>query len=226
MFLLAYAASSATAGMTWINITGWKRLAATFLLIRHAAHIHLDRIFSGRMAGVPLSEAGEAQAARLGRALAGTAIDLVAHSPLDRTRETAEAIAAAQNGAPALVAVDDLIEIDLGEWTGRPLGSFDDEPAWTAWNARRGSARIPGGETMAEAQGRIVRALATLAAAHDGRTVAVVSHADMIRGAVAHVLGLPLDHLLRFDVDPASVSRLVWGDWGARMMSLNEKVGE
>jgi len=211
--------------ITWINyFEAVTRLAATFLLIRHAAHIQLDRFFSGRTPGVPLSEAGREQAAALGRALAGTRIDLVAHSPLDRTRETAEAVAAAQAEPPPLVAVPDLIEIDMGEWTGRPVGGFGDDPAWAAWNAHRGSARIPGGESMHEAQGRIVRALAALAGEEDGRTVAVVSHADMIRGAVAHVLGLPLDHLLRFDVGPASVSRVVWGDWGARLMSLNEEL--
>lgn len=197
-------------------------MAATFLLIRHAAHIHLDRIFSGRMPSVPLSEAGRAHAARLGRSLAATRIDLVAHSPLDRTRETAAAIAAAQGHAPPLVSDPALIEIDMGDWTGRRLDSFGDDPAWTAWNAHRGTARIPGGESMAEAQARIVGCLRSLAGCGQDRTVAVVSHADMIRAAVAHALGLPLDHLLRFDVGPASVSRLVWGDWGARVASLNE----
>lgn len=199
-------------------------MAATFLLIRHAAHVQLDRFFSGRTPSVPLSEAGRAQAAALGRALAATRIDRVVHSPLDRTRETAEAIAAAQVAPPPLTAAADLLEIDMGEWTGRPVGSFGDDPAWAAWNAHRGTARIPGGESMGEAQARIVDYLAALAADEDGRTVAVVSHADMIRGAVAHVLGLSLDHLLRFDIGPASVSRVVWGDWGARLMSLNEEL--
>lgn len=197
-------------------------MTATFLLIRHAAHVQLDRFFSGRTPGVPLSEAGRAQAVALGRALARTRIDLVAHSPLDRTRETAEAVAAAQGEPPPLIAAPDLLEIDMGDWTGRPVGGFGDDPAWAAWNAHRGTARIPGGESMGEAQARIVDYLSALALAEDGKTVAVVSHADMIRGAVAHVLGLPLDHLLRFDVGPASVSRVVWGDWGARLMSLNE----
>ena len=110
--------------------------------------------------------------------------------------------------------------------TGRALDSFADDPAWTAWNTDRGTARIPGGETMAEAQARIVALLDRVATGDDGRTVAIVSHADMIRGAVAHVLGLPLDNLLRFDIGPASVTRIVWGDWGARLLSLNEQPGE
>ena len=198
-------------------------MATTFLLIRHAAHIHLDKLFSGRMPGVPLSEAGQAQAARLGAALASEPIDRIVHSPLDRTRETAAAIAAARGSAVPVAAATGLIEIDLGEWTGRSWQDFGDDPAWRDWNERRGSARIPGGETMAEAQARIVGCLAALAREADGRTVAVVSHSDMIRAAVAHVLELPLDRLLSFDVDVASVTRVVWGEWGARLLSLNER---
>lgn len=198
-------------------------MATTFLLIRHAAHIHLDKLFSGRMPGVPLSETGRAQAARLGAALASEPIDRIVHSPLDRTSETAVAIAAARGSAVPVAAAAGLIEIDLGDWTGRSWQDFGDDPAWRDWNERRGSARIPGGETMGEAQARIVGCLAALAREADGRTVAVVSHSDMIRAAVAHVLELPLDRLLSFDVDVASVTRVVWGEWGARLLSLNER---
>ena len=198
-------------------------MATTFLLIRHAAHIHLDKLFSGRMPGVPLSETGRAQAARLGAALASEPIDRIVHSPLDRTSETAVAIAAARGSAVPVAAAAGLIEIDLGDWTGRSWQDFGDDPAWRDWNERRGSARIPGGETMGEAQARIVGCLAALAREADGRTVAVVSHSDMIRAAVAHVLELPLDRLLSFDVDVASVTRIVWGEWGARLLSLNER---
>lgn len=200
-------------------------MTATFLLIRHAAHIHLDKRLSGRMPGVPLSEAGRSQAARLGVALWADPIDAIVTSPLDRTRETANAIsAAALHGKPGVVVEEALTELDMGEWTGRALDSFGDDPAWRAWNSRRGSARIPGGETMREAQSRIVDRLRGLAGENDGRLIAVVTHSDIIRAIVAYVLGLSLDNMSRFDVDPASITRVVWGDWGARLMSLNEKV--
>lgn len=198
-------------------------VAATLLLIRHAAHTELDRHLSGRREGVPLSEAGRAQAAALERYLAADGLDAVECSPLDRTRETAAAIASAAGLSPPR-SVEALIEIDMGEWTGRALGSFGEDPAWRAWNEHRGSARIPGGETMAEAQARIVGHMQALARDCDGQTVALVTHSDMVRAAVADVLGLPLDHLLRFEIAPASVSRVVIGDWGAKLLSLNERV--
>lgn len=200
-------------------------MAVTLLLIRHAAHVHLDRMFSGRMPGVPLSDVGRAQAARLRQRLAGEGIAHVQCSPLERTRETAAVIASAC-GVDAPEEVPALLELDLGEWTGRAFGTLEGDPAWTAWNTRRGSARVPGGETMVEAQARIVAHIGRLVRENDGETVALVSHSDMIRAAVAWVLGLPLDYLLRFDVGPASVTRVVAGDWGARLMTLNEGVGD
>lgn len=199
-------------------------MAVTILLIRHAAHVHLDRTLSGRLAGVPLSDAGRAQAALLGRRLAGEGIARVQCSPLERTRDTAEAIASAC-GLDAPEEAAGLLELDLGEWTGRAFGTLEGDAAWTAWNTQRGTARVPGGETMAEAQGRIVGHIERLVRENDGETVACVSHSDMIRAAVAWVLGLPLDNLLRFDVGPASVTRVVAGDWGARLMTLNEGLG-
>ena len=53
----------------------------------------------------------------------------------------------------------------------------------------------------------------------------MVTHSDMIRAAVAHVLGLPLDNLLRFEVEPASITRIVAGDWGTKLSTLNERAG-
>lgn len=174
------------------------------------------------MTGVALSVAGRAQAAALGRGLAAERIDRVVCSPLERTRETAGAIATARGGA-APAPVDALIEIDMGAWTGAAFADLDGAE-WDAWNNARGSARIPGGETMAEAQARIVGWLQATAVAEEGATIVVVTHSDMIKAAVAHGLGLPLDHLLRFDIGPASVSRMVMGDWGARLLSLNERI--
>ena len=195
-------------------------MTATFLLIRHAAHVHLDRLLSGRMERVALSPTGVRQAARLGQSLASERIDRVVTSPLDRTRATAQAIAEPHELRAEVLG--DLLELDMGEWTGREIASLHVEPEWTAWNERRATARIPGGETMGEAQARIVGTLERLAVESAGQVVAVVSHADMIKAAVAHALGLSLDKLMTFDVSPASVTRMVWGDWGTRLMSLNE----
>lgn len=199
-------------------------LNVTILLLRHAAHVHLDRRLSGRLPGVGLSEEGQDQAARLAAFLAHEPITRVECSPLERTMETAAALAAAC-ALPPPSPIEALIEIDMGDWTGSTFENLAGSPDWDAWNTRRGTARIPGGETMSAAQARIAGHMrATVAGARADEVIAMVTHSDMIRAAVAHVLGLPLDNLLRFDIGPASVTRIVMGAWGARLVSLNEKV--
>ncbi len=119
--------------------------------------------------------------------------------------------------------VEALDEIDFGDWTGAAFADLHG-PEWDHWNARRATARTPGGESMDEAVGRIASHVEALARDRGGEAIAVVTHSDMIRGLVARVLGLSLDNLLRFEIDPASLSRIQAGPWGARVLSLNETV--
>lgn len=199
-------------------------MTATFLLIRHAVHDDYNLRLSGRRPGVALSAAGQAQAAALGRRVATAGITRVVASPLERTMATAQAIVAACD-LPFPEPVQALTELDLGEWTGEALDALHDDPRWRTWNEERGTARAPGGESMTEAAARITEWLRATAMSSANQTIAVVTHSDMIRGAVAQVLGLPLDHLCMFDIDPASVSAVVMGDWGARLLNLNVTTG-
>lgn len=195
-------------------------MTATILLIRHAAHAHLGHILSGRTAGGELTAEGVKQAGQLAGYLAREPIAEVHTSPVLRARETAQEIAAWLGTAPTVAEALD--EVDFGEWTGKSFAELARDPAWRMWNDNRAQARAPKGETMIEVQQRIGDYLRTAASRASGSVIAMISHCDTIRGAIAGVLGLSLDHLLRFDIAPASVSRLEVGDWGARLLSLNE----
>jgi probable phosphoglycerate mutase len=191
------------------------------LLIRHAAHSHLGNVLSGRTPGIPLSIEGQSQAERLAQRLEPMPIDGLCASPVQRAQETARAIAAGREGltietAPALE------ELDFGDWAGRAFVELADDPRWSTWNSARQSAAAPNGESMAHAQGRAWRYVKRIAAASPDRTIAMISHCDIIRAVVAKALGLSLNHIHRFDIDPASVSRLAVGSWGAKVLSLNE----
>lgn len=193
-------------------------MAALVYLVRHAVHQESGRALSGRN-DVGLNERGREQAARLGRHLRGRDVRALQSSPRVRARETAAIIGNALGLAVEIV--DALDEIDFGAWTGRAFDELEGDALWRRWNEARRTAKSPGGESMKQAVERIVGHLARIA--RDGPApIVCVSHGDMIRGAVAHVLGLDLDHLLRFDVDEASVTSLVVGDWGARLTVLNE----
>jgi probable phosphoglycerate mutase len=194
----------------------------TLLLIRHAAHVELGRTLSGRRRDVALSHDGLQQAEIVADLLAVEPIAAVYSSPRERAWYTARELA--DRLEQTVVAANGLDEVDFGDWTGLSFDALEGDPGWDEWNSARSIARPPGGESMAEAVERAVAAVAEIAAEHRGQTVAAVSHCDIIRGLISFYLGLPLDNLLRFDIDPASVSRLVIGDWGARVMSVNERL--
>jgi probable phosphoglycerate mutase len=197
-------------------------MTATILLIRHAAHVELGRILSGRRRDVALSAEGLEQAEIVADLLGVEAVSAVYSSPRERAYYTARAVA--EPHELTVNVVDDLDELDFGEWTGMPFSALEGDPGWMEWNEARATARPPGGESQEDAVRRVTAALSALAHDHPGQTIACVSHCDIIRGAIAFYLGLPLDNLLRFDVDPASVSRIALGDWGARVMTLNERL--
>ena len=173
------------------------------------------------MDGVQLGEAGRSEAEQAGARLEGEAVSAIYASPLQRTYETAEIIG--RRLALPVQPAADLVELDFGDWTGRPLDTLHRDPLWGPWNSQRSLHRPPGGESMGEAQVRAIRAIEAIRAAHpDGRVVAV-SHSDIIKVIVAHYLGLTLDLHHRFEIDPGSISTLVVGAWGAKVLRVNEE---
>lgn len=197
-------------------------MTTTVFLVRHGSHDRLDRILCGRMPGVGLSREGRAEAERVAERLQAERVGALYSSPLQRARETAEAIAA-RLGLEARL-LDGLQEIDFGDWTGAALETLHADPRWGPWNRSRSLTRPPGGESMAEAQVRAVRAVEAVRARHPDEGVALVSHGDVIKALVCCWLGLDLDHYDRFDIDPGSLTTAVVGDWGVRILRVNEGV--
>lgn len=192
----------------------------TFYLIRHAAHGLLGGTLAGRMDGVSLSEDGRQQSERLGQRLATAGLAALYSSPLPRARETAAPIAA-HSGLTVEIAPA-AIEFDFGAWTGRSIDALEGDPLWRRFNAFRSMTPAPGGESMMDVQQRIVGLIRALAMQHAGARVAIVSHGDVLRAALLHFLGMPLDFFLRIEIAPASVSILEIGDWTARVLLLNQ----
>lgn len=189
------------------------------LLLRHATCDPVGRSIAGRAPGLHLNEEGRSQAESLARSLARLPIRAVYSSPLERALETARPLVRAL-GVP-LREAPGLVELDFGDWTGRTLVELERDPRWRAFNERRETSRIPGGETMAEAVGRAAEAVTAIHQADSGGMLAAVSHGDVIRGLLAHYLGLSLDHMLRLEAAPASVSAVEVGNGWARVLSVN-----
>jgi broad specificity phosphatase PhoE len=188
-------------------------------LVRHCAHGDVGRVLSGRCAGVSLTSEGRAEAAWLAERFLDERVAAIHTSPRLRALETAETIGAGRGLQIEIVPALD--EIDFGEWTGRSFAELDADPRWAQWNAARAIASAPSGETMVAATTRAVDHIEGLARRRWSGSVLCVSHCDIIRGIVAHYLGLDLDRILAFDIDPGSVSTLVVGEQGGRVLTLN-----
>ncbi|MDK4702226.1 histidine phosphatase family protein [Rhizobium sp. CNPSo 4062] len=196
-------------------------MTTTFFLVRHAAHDNLGAFLAGRTPAIVLGEAGLSQANRLGLRMMREDLDAVYSSPRERTRQTAEAIVSACGlGSPQIEEALD--EVNFGDWTGKTFSMLDQDTQWRRWNTMRSLVRAPNGEAMLEVQTRVWNLIEDLSSNAEGKRLALVSHGDVIKAAVSHILGLPIDAWLRFDVAPASVTHMVVGDWGAKIITLNE----
>ena len=187
--------------------------------IRHAHHDLLGRELVGRRPGVALSAAGLAEAEALATALASARFAHVFTSPQLRARQTAEAIARAQELAPEDAAALD--EVDFGHWTGLSFAALRDDPHWHDFNRSRTRVPIPGGESMPEVAERVVGFVAALARASANGAIACVTHGDVIRASLVTFLGMPLDLIERIDIAPASVSVVEVASGHCRVRAVN-----
>jgi probable phosphoglycerate mutase len=189
------------------------------ILVRHGESTgNADGLLLGRI-DAPLTERGLTQAKAAGRSVAG-ATRLIS-SPLARARDTAEALG---TGLP--VEIDDRwIEVDYGEFDGRPLGLVPDE-VWTRWRSDP-DYRPPGGESLCEAGARVRSACEDLFAT-DGEgargpgAVVVVSHVSPIKAATCWALGLGDQGAWRLYLATGSVTRISWGAEGPVLSRFNE----
>lgn len=193
-----------------------------FHLLRHGEHNVQGKICAGRMPGVVLSERGRGEAEAAARRLAGLDIAAIYASPLERTRETAEIVG--RHLSRPVTILDDLAELDFGEWTGKTFDEVRKDPRWPAWASHRSLSCIPGGETMREVQRRVVEAIMQMREQHPSETVVVVSHGDVIRAALVFALGMPLDFYGRIEVATASLSTMRIDASGVRVIAVNERV--
>jgi probable phosphomutase (TIGR03848 family) len=193
---------------------------ALLLLIRHGLTESTGKRLTGWTPGVHLSESGREQAESLARRVAPLRPAAIYSSPLDRCRETAEPLARATGRS--IRVVEGLGEVRYGDWTGRTFGQLARTRLWREVQRAPSSVRFPGGETLGETQVRAIAAVDGIVARHARATVAVFSHADVIRLLLAHFAGIHLDLYQRLVVEPASISAVAAGAGVPRLLRVND----
>jgi len=193
------------------------------LLIRHGENEFVKTgKLAGRLPGVHLNERGRQQAADLAEGLKGVPLKAIYSSSLERAVETAEPIA--ESHKLEIQLCPDLMDNDIGKWQGRSLKALSKLKKWKIVQQAPSRFTFPEGESFLQTQTRVVACLDRIAASHKPKDiVAAVFHADPIKLAVAHYLGMPLDHFQRLACDTGSVSVLYLSEMGAHILKLNQR---
>jgi probable phosphoglycerate mutase len=190
------------------------------LLVRHGQTPTTGRVLPGRAPGLHLSDDGRRQAEAAATRIARVErVAAVYASPLERARETALPIARARGLAVRIER--GLLELDVGRWTGSRLDRLSKRPEWTTVQRYPSGFRFPEGESFFEMQARVTAALARMVERHRGGIVVAVSHADPIKAALAHALGMHLDLFQRLAIAPGSITTIVYGASGPTVLGMN-----
>jgi len=194
------------------------------LLIRHGENEYVKTgKMAGRIPGVHLNEKGQKQAQALTESLKDVSIKAMHVSPLERAMETAQPIAKSQK--LKIIKEPDLMDTDIGKWQGRSWKALRLTKAWRIVQNAPSRFRFPEGESFPDAQIRIVNVLEKIVRTYKkpGDIVAVVFHADPIKLAVAHFLGMPLDHFQRLSCDTGSLTAIFASESRSNLIKLNQR---
>jgi broad specificity phosphatase PhoE len=193
---------------------------SNFFLLRHGNTDAVDYL-PGRTEGVFLNNEGKQQAEDAAKKLDGIKIDKIITSPVDRTKQTALHISSRFN---IPLEIDDyFIELDFGEWTGKSFSELDKDQRWHKFNTFRSETGIPGGESMIEAQQRLIKGIELLERQYPDKNIIIVSHGDPIKLILCYYLGIPIDFIFRFMVDHCAFSILELSEYGPLVKAVNTK---
>jgi probable phosphoglycerate mutase len=163
---------------------------------------------------VALTSTGQRQAEAAAATLATTGLQAVYTSPLERTRTMAEIIAKASR-APVHVDAR-FAEMRFGEWEGCTYTEVRTRFAdlYGRWRVSPHEVTPPGGEPLAAVSVRVTEGVAALRDAHPEGTVALVTHAIVVRLIVLAALGLDADRLWSVDASPGGLTEIEYRpDW-------------
>ncbi len=192
------------------------------ILVRHGETVWNSEFkVQGGGVDTELSAKGRQQIVRLGEVLRHEPVGVILASPLRRTLLTAEAIA--QFHQVPVTTHPDLKEVNVGEFDG--LSTVDMPQTFTElllewWKG--GRERLPGGESFQELQDRAWGVVEPHTCTGTQEDILVVSHYFTTLSIIFKILELPLHLLVRFRMDPGSISIVEFGRFAARLSRFND----
>jgi broad specificity phosphatase PhoE len=189
-------------------------------MVRHGTTtMNVQNRYRGRC-DVPLDAQGYQDAVDAARQLSGAGLTAVYTGPLRRTIATAQIIAD-EARVPDLRILHGLNNVDYGVWEGMTAeeAAMYEPEAFELYRTSPRRAVCPLGERLSDAQQRMIQALQLIGNRHPGETVTAVSHAVMVRLAVAKLTGVE-DESWRIPVGRGSLTEFEIIDGDIRLSAL------
>ena len=191
-----------------------------FLLIRHGDTLWTQQKRYQGTTDISLSSGGEKKMQVLAKTLRSVNADLLCTSSLTRGRESGKIIAQSLG----IKAIEDsrLNEVGFGQWEGKTAEELlkENDPIYKEWMKGRW-ATPKGGESLYSLKKRVKGFLKDCLKHDHNKKIVIVSHSGPIRMMVLEALGLPIDCMFYFRIDPASVTILRYYTDSAQLVCLN-----
>jgi broad specificity phosphatase PhoE len=193
------------------------------ILVRHGeTSWNKARRMQGGGSDTPLNETGNKQKELIALRLKAEDIQAIYCSPLQRAKETANAIARYHN--LEIMVEPALREIDIGEFEGVSvfdIGRQMDEVLTTGYSGET-VPTMPGGESLKDVQTRVWSTLLGLVSQYSSGNVVVVSHYFAILSVICSVLNIPMTQIGRFRMNPGTISTVAFDGTVPRLLSFND----
>ncbi len=194
-------------------------MSLRLILVRHGlSSFNKEGRIQGRNDLSVLTEEGRLQALKAGKALSKVPIDAIYSSPLKRASETTKIIIQEQTKAIEPEYTDDLLEIDLGPWSGltknelkknfpKELEVWDKEPKELVITREDGTSYKP----ITELTNQVEHFLEKLFKSHTSsnnseKTILLVAHNAILKCLLLKLLGEPTNGFRRIKLDNTSIS--------------------
>jgi len=197
-------------------------MTTTVLIVRHGqTESNTTGFYMGR-SDEDLAEVGYKQVRRLSSRLARLPITSIYTSPLRRAYATAAILAEPHELEPRVL--DNLIEIDLGDWQGLHMDEISRRwpELWQQWRNDPSEVIIPNGESLTKVTERAIPAFHRIVEANCGKQEIIVAHEVIVKIIVTHVLGAPNSIYRRFDISNTSLTAIQFIDDKPRLIGLND----
>ena len=180
----------------------------TIYLIRHG---HTEAIEKGKLYNDPeveITEKGVNQARALGEFLKEVTPDELLSSTAKRVISTAGLIEEAlkMKNKPQ----EDLNEWSVGDWEGRTYLEVkkEDPEDYESWCADPIKNAPPAGESINDLCQRVKTRIGEIIKANEGKTIALVTHAGVVRAVLLNYLDIPVRNFWRISISAGSVSKI------------------